>query len=448
MLLDRNPQALQVVLAGAVATAELQWNATYRDLPNGGARTADGVTDGTTDVSMLSSTSTTTQKQVLWLSVYNADTAVAVVTIKMDYNATERIIKVASLAPGATLEWSLEGGFRTGAVVADAEAISVGTLTESVATAGILVDGLRIKDASVYPVVGGSAWANLSDCATGEADTIVGANLANAWSLRTASLDYAILRTTTATPGWDWTFTHTGASSAQTQISRINHATNAHVGLDVSAVQLTTARTGGTVRGISSKTTSLAADSNSVVYSDFYAAAPTDGGGTVVHSAFTVAAGHDRAMDLTACATGEGIIAMGDNLAVAWALREAANAYLTAVTTNDGERLVVGKVLAHTAQTIDMADAQVALVYGTAGAGEVKITSSVLFVDANSGATEDLLLPAEATSSGVVIDVYNTGGESIVVKEDSDTTTIATVATTKSARFACNGTTWFAILGA
>lgn len=101
-----------------------------------------------------------------------------------------------------------------------------------------------------------------------------------------------------------------------------------------------------------------------------------------------------------------------------------------------------------TTQAIDMADAQVALVYGTAGAGQVKLVADTLFVDANSGATEDLLLPVEASSAGVVLDIFNTGGESIVVKEDSDTTTIVTIATAKSARVACNGTTWYAILGA
>ncbi len=96
----------------------------------------------------------------------------------------------------------------------------------------------------------------------------------------------------------------------------------------------------------------------------------------------------------------------------------------------------------HAPQTIDMADAQVALVYGTAGAGQVKLTSDLLLVDANSGATEDLLLPPEATSFGRILFLANTGGEDIVVKEDSDTTTIATVSTTECAVFVCDGVAW------
>lgn len=93
-------------------------------------------------------------------------------------------------------------------------------------------------------------------------------------------------------------------------------------------------------------------------------------------------------------------------------------------------------------QTIDMADAQVALVWGTAGAGQKKITGQILLVDANSAGTEDLLLPPEAESRGVLFHISNTGGEDIVVKEDSDTTTICTISTAESAFVACDGTTW------
>jgi len=98
-------------------------------------------------------------------------------------------------------------------------------------------------------------------------------------------------------------------------------------------------------------------------------------------------------------------------------------------------------------QAIDMADAAVALVVkGTAGAGEVLIYSNTLFVDANSGATEDLTLPPEADFVGLLY-VFNTGGESIVVKNDGGST-IKTVPTAKSAVFACNGTAWLGLLSA
>lgn len=134
---------------------------------------------------------------------------------------------------------------------------------------------------------------------------------------------------------------------------------------------------------------------------------------------------------------------IADNDADAFEIAQSTNVYFHCDTRDDQERVVVTKILSFGApQTIDMADAQVALVYGTAGAGEVKVTSNLLLVDANSGTTEDLLLPPEATSTGVFFWISNTGGEDIVVKEDSDTTTICTISTAESGWVACDGTTW------
>lgn len=94
-----------------------------------------------------------------------------------------------------------------------------------------------------------------------------------------------------------------------------------------------------------------------------------------------------------------------------------------------------GPVFLAPGQTIDMADAEVALTIPT-------LTSNVLYVDANSGATEDLLLPPEAQSDGLFLFIANTGGEAIVVKDDGDATTVGTIATAEVGYFFCDGTTW------
>jgi len=60
-------------------------------------------------------------------------------------------------------------------------------------------------------------------------------------------------------------------------------------------------------------------------------------------------------------------------------------------------------------------------------------------LDANGGAT-DVLLPAE--EAGLEVWIVNTGGEDLVVKEDGDSTTIVTVATTEDARLWCDGVAW------
>jgi len=160
-------------------------------------------------------------------------------------------------------------------------------------------------------------------------------------------------------------------------------------------------------------------------------------------------AGGSAFIDLTAVATGEADVLLKDNLAIALQLREAANVYATIVTTNDAERVTLGKVIAYAAPTVvDMADAAGALVYGTAGAGEFKVTSNIIQVDPNSGqASEILTLPPVATSVGVMLVLINTGGEGVVVK-DVATATIITLDTAQRGLVVCDGTTWAGFMGA
>ena len=105
-------------------------------------------------------------------------------------------------------------------------------------------------------------------------------------------------------------------------------------------------------------------------------------------------------------------------------------------------------LLAFKQQAIDMADAaHTLIVTGTAASAQTRIESNVLYVAANSSGTEDLTLPAEASSTGLLLFIYNSGGESIVVKNDG-AATICTIATVKGAVLFCDGTTWRSILGA
>lgn len=148
-------------------------------------------------------------------------------------------------------------------------------------------------------------------------------------------------------------------------------------------------------------------------------------------------------LDATGLATGVAGIDLTDGLASAFNVKEAANSFLTFDTRNARERVSLGKLLTLPVQVLDMADAQVKLVNSAEpGAGEVALTGQILFVDANSSATEDLLLPPEAESTGLVLFFVNTGGEDVVVKEDSDTTTILTLSTTECAFAVCDGTSW------
>lgn len=188
---------------------------------------------------------------------------------------------------------------------------------------------------------GHDAVIDVSEVATGEADVMLGANLASAFQFRSAA-DTALwtVCTTTATPSIDIVSTSTAANDLLTSALSMNSATAAGAAVYGAGVQLTTARSSGILAAFAGKTTSLAGDSGGT-YAVFAARAPTDGGGSATHVGYQQASGHDAFADLSAVATGEGDVLLGDNLAEAFQLREGATKYLTARTTNNDEYLQV-----------------------------------------------------------------------------------------------------------
>jgi len=92
-------------------------------------------------------------------------------------------------------------------------------------------------------------------------------------------------------------------------------------------------------------------------------------------------------------------------------------------------------------QTVAMGDAALSLVMTEGHANQV--LSNVLFVDPESGGTEEILtLPPEADCKGLVLFIANTGGEGITINDDS-ATTIADLLTNEHAVLMCDGTSWF-----
>lgn len=87
-------------------------------------------------------------------------------------------------------------------------------------------------------------------------------------------------------------------------------------------------------------------------------------------------------------------------------------------------------------QLIDMNDAAVTLTTNPKNVAGTLLTSNILLVDANSGGTEDLILPADFCD-GLTLLIANTGGEDIVVK-DAGGATVCTISTGESAAvFSC-----------
>lgn len=191
--------------------------------------------------------------------------------------------------------------------------IKADVVAESTATAGVAVDGLRIKDAAVTPVAGGAAWADLSACATGEGDIIVGANLADAFTIRSSALTYLKLKTTTAAPGLDETWTLTAAEDAHSVTTTVNLASGAVAGVHSAIATATTVHTAGLISAFKASMTSLAGDTGG----DYVALeiASTDGGGTTpFHSGIYTATPLDALIKVSA--DGMGAFVLGATMTV------------------------------------------------------------------------------------------------------------------------------------
>lgn len=129
-----------------------------------------------------------------------------------------------------------------------------------------------------------------------------------------------------------------------------------------------------------------------------------------------------------------------DNSATGWQILEGANPYLTAVTTDDKEFLLSNKNFKYAAPVV-IADvfATWALVLGTAGAHQTKLTSNVVTFDGTGGTGCTLTFPTASDCSGVEILLINLGNQPIVLVDANGDT----VAAASSAILVSNGTSWY-----
>lgn len=113
IILSETTDSLQVVLGAAVTANQLQCVSSWRDRTSttfAAGRTV-AVTNGTTDVNIAPAPAASTQRIIDFISIFNADTANATVTIKLDANGTEYILWKDVLSPGDVVRFIDGAGF-------------------------------------------------------------------------------------------------------------------------------------------------------------------------------------------------------------------------------------------------------------------------------------------------------------------------------------------------
>lgn len=113
IVLTETTDKIQVVLGGAITTNQLPCVANYRDITTSAYTPGRNLvnTNNTTDVDLVGSPASSTQRVIDFLNVYNADTVNATVTIKLDANGTEYVLYKGILGTGESLTYTSESGF-------------------------------------------------------------------------------------------------------------------------------------------------------------------------------------------------------------------------------------------------------------------------------------------------------------------------------------------------
>lgn len=105
LVLTETTDNIQVVLGGAVETNQLQCLSSWRDVTDTtyvAGRTVTN-TNSTTDVNVVPAPASSTKRVVDLINIYNKDTTVANITVKLDADGTEYILYKGSIDAGETL---------------------------------------------------------------------------------------------------------------------------------------------------------------------------------------------------------------------------------------------------------------------------------------------------------------------------------------------------------
>jgi hypothetical protein len=115
MYLSATTHILEILSDATATTNEPVYSVAYNDHTSAGMTlpqsSSQGLLTGTTPVTAVSAPGASTTRQIAHLTVYNADTVTRIITVQKDVSATNYIVVKASLASGATLQFSRENGW-------------------------------------------------------------------------------------------------------------------------------------------------------------------------------------------------------------------------------------------------------------------------------------------------------------------------------------------------
>ena len=128
IILQDTNDSVEILLGGAVTTNQLPFYTAWADTTTSTftAGQSNGTSNGASAVTVVSSPGASTTRTLKFMSVYNADTVPATLTVRFNDNATTRILTSVILQTGDRLEYTDTIGFR---VTTSAGVLKTGTTT-------------------------------------------------------------------------------------------------------------------------------------------------------------------------------------------------------------------------------------------------------------------------------------------------------------------------------
>jgi len=114
MILAATTESIEAVLVAAATTTNPVYHVSYADLTVSTfvAGAFNGALNGTTSVTIVSAPAASTQRQVKYLSIFNADTVAHTVIVRHDTSGTERVMVRVALPVNSTLTWTPDAGWQ------------------------------------------------------------------------------------------------------------------------------------------------------------------------------------------------------------------------------------------------------------------------------------------------------------------------------------------------
>ncbi len=113
MILDATTKTVEIILAAAVATNQLPATSAFVDKAGSSLTpgSSDTQSNGVTAVAIVTAPAVNAQRVVRDISILNADTVAATVTVRLNDNGTFRTLAKVTMAPSDTLYYSQETGW-------------------------------------------------------------------------------------------------------------------------------------------------------------------------------------------------------------------------------------------------------------------------------------------------------------------------------------------------